>query len=514
MSYAMIMASLMTDFTGEEVITQCLSMGPYLLGLGLGSGYGDKVGPSERLKTLWRLEWLSVLVLPLVPLMQLLGVFLFINLSPPGTSLEGKMALQFLLGMTSVLAFISGVLGGAQLPLILKFEKMIPEEWVLAINYLGPLLAGLVVVGMNQLATPTSLQIYAIGLTQIIGLVALLTRFPKPKKSLFFLFIPLIILTVSAHLFPELETLTVKSSYMGTKATLKGLLRPAALINVLEKYGSIERVKTPYQTIDLFIEPPQSEFSSPGNASVYLNRKPQFDLFSVNIYHESMVYAGLNLLKRTPENVLILGAGDGLLLTQFQSHPEIKKITMVELDGKMLDWSRTNSFIAKLNNGSLNPVASNVELIIGDAVSFLRNNKTIYDLILIDFPFPNGHELAKLYSTEFYRLSKRSLAQDGLIVLDLPLYLNLQGSLSRESLVIIKTMRSAGLNNPLLFGPNASFIAVRAKGEKLAFDYDAFPEGLALASYLNFLAPFREEDISPEEWAKVEVNSMFWPKGL
>jgi spermidine synthase len=515
MSYSMIMASLMTDFTGEEVMTQCLTMGPYLLGLGLGSVVGDKIAVATRLKALWRFEWLSVLFLPIIPLIQLLGIFLFINLSPPGMNLESRTALQFLLGMTSLLAFLSGILGGAQLPLILKLENnKLPEEWILAINYLGPLFAGLAVVGMNQMATPTSLQIYIVGLTQLLGLLFLLIQFPRPSKSILLLFVPLIILTISAHIYPVMEGLTIKSSYMGTKTRVSDLLNPSSLINVLNKYGSVERVKTPYQTIDLFIEPPQLEFSSPGNASVYLNRKPQFDLFSVKIYHETMVYGGLNLLKRIPKNVLILGAGDGLLLKEFKIHSEIEKITMVELDGQMLEWSKNNNIVSQLNGGSLNPVAKNVELIIGDGVSFLRNNKlTKYDLILIDFPFPNGHELAKLYSTEFYKLVKHSLAPDGLIVIDLPLYLD-QGSLSNESLVIIKTMHSAGLKNPLLFGPSASFIALHASGQKMVFDYSKFPKGLALASYLNFVAPFREEDITAQQWERVEVNSMFWPRGL
>lgn len=515
MSYSMMMASIMTDFTGEEVITQCMTMGPYLLGLGLGSSAGDKITPSGQLSALWKLEWLSVLILPLIPLLQLLGIFLFINLSPAGVNLDSKMALQFLLGMTSLLAFGSGLLGGAQLPLILKHDTRLPQEWILAINYLGPLAAGLTIVGMNQAALPLSVQIYFVGLIQLMGLLFLVTHFPKILNSLLYLFIPLGILTLAGHLYPQLEALTAKSSYMGTKATVSEMLQPSSLIRLLKKYGTLERVKTPYQTIDLFIEPPQLEYSIPGNASIYLNRKPQFDLFSVDIYHQTMVYASLNLLQRTPTNVLILGAGDGLLLKEFKPHRAINKITMVELDEKMMDWSRTNPVVSNLNQGSLANIASNVELIIGDGVSFLRQNRTVrYDLILIDFPFPNGHELAKLYSLEFYQLVKRSLSPQGLVVLDLPLYLDQKSSLSRESMVIIKTLAAAGLVQPLLFGPSTSFLAVNANGKKLAFDYTTLPENLKLATYLNFVAPFREEDITSEQWQKVQVNTMFWPRGL
>lgn len=510
MAYSMIMASTMTEYTGEEVITQCLTMGPYLLGLGLGSAFGDRIEIHQRLKYLWGLEWASALFLPLIPLIQLLGIFFFIHLSPPGVNLEGKLALWFLLGMTSLLAFSSGVLGGAQLPLILKSEKKLPQEWLLAINYLGPLLAGFVIVGMNTHAIPVSVQIYAIGLIQMLGLLLLVNLFERPLKSLALLFIPLIVLVVGANVYPRVETLTIKSSYMGTKASVSELLSPKQLINVIDRYGSFERVRTPYQTIDFFVEPASFEFAVPSNASVFLNRKPQFDLYSVDVYHETMVYAALNLLKSTPKSVLILGAGDGLLLKEFKKVPNIDEITMVELDEGMLEWSKTNYLVSSFNEGVLGQPEKNVKIIVGDGVSFLRDNTSRkFDLILIDFPFPNGHDLAKLYSFEFYKLAARSLAPDGIVVVDLPLYFDESNKLSRESQVIVKTMRASGFQEPILFGPSASFIGLSLTEKKLGFDYEKFPEGLHLASYLNFMTPFGEVQLEG-----TEINTMFWPKGL
>lgn len=512
----MIMASVMSDFTGEEVITQCLTMGPYLLGLGIGSAWGDKISESNQLKFIWNFEWLSVLLLPLIPLIQLLGIFLFINLSPLTVSLDGKTALEFLLGMTSILALLAGILGGAQLPLILKNSEGLSEEAILAINYLGPLFAGLVIVSMNSQALSLAFQVFIIGLVQIFGLVFLLMKFPNHLKSLLMLFVPLLLIIGVGHLHPTLELLTIKSAYMGTKTSLKELWNPKPLLNVLKGYGSIERVRTAYQTIDLFIEPPQLAYSVPGNASVYLNRKPQFDLLSSDIYHETMVYGGINLLKKNPQSVLILGAGDGLLLKEFKRIPDVQNITMVELDEKMIEWSRTNNVVSHLNQGSLNPVASNVDLIIGDAVSYLRNfgDKKTFDLVLVDLPFPQGHDLAKLYSMEFYYLLRKTLSKEGIVVVDIPLYLNPDNKLSQESLVILKTMKTAGFTQPFLFGPKASFIALNAYNEKLNFNYKSFPENIKLGTRFNFLSPFHEDLITEEEWNDIDINTMFWPKGL
>ena len=50
MAYSMLMATVMMDFTGEEVLTQCLTMGPYLMGLGIGSSFGDHIREEKYLQ--------------------------------------------------------------------------------------------------------------------------------------------------------------------------------------------------------------------------------------------------------------------------------------------------------------------------------------------------------------------------------------------------------------------------------------------------------------------------------
>lgn len=514
MSFSMIMALVMSEFTGEEVLTQCLTVGPYLLGLGIGSALTDHLRAEIRGRTLWLLEWASVLLLPFIPVLQLLGVFLFLHLSPMGVSLDNKSAIMFLLSFNSVLSFFSGLLGGAQLPLILSEEKKLSEEVILTVNYLGPLVAGLTVVAFSSNATPMGMQLFIIGIVQLIGLFTLALMLPDRIRSMVLITVPLLAVTVVGHLYPRVEYYTVKGSYLRSKSTVKDLLKPGNLLNVIDKYADFERVRTSYQTIDVMIEPPEVHYGIPGNATVYLNRKPQFDLLTSALYHESMVYGAINLMKRTPKSVLILGAGDGLLLKEMREL-KIPKVTMIELDRAMLEWSRTNPVVSTLNRGSLDHLPEGTEVVVDDAISFLRRNVVKgYDLILIDFPFPNGHDLAKLYSLEFYTMVKRSLSPDGLLVVDLPLYLNLDRELSSESKIVLKTMKTAGLANPYLFGPLAAFVAIAGDGRELAFDYTSFPPHLSQATYTNFLSPFGEEKLSAKEWDDIPVNTMFWPKEL
>ncbi len=511
MSFSMIMSLLMIEFTGEEILTQCLTLGPYLFGLGIGSVLGDRISEESRLVRLFQIEWLSVLILPLIPLIQLLGIFLFVNLSHSQLSAESPEALRYLLSLTAILALGSGLLGGSQLPLIIKSCREISTPVVLAVNYLGPLFAGILIVTLSGKAFDFGVQIYIVGLVQLIGLFFILLRLPERRKALLSLSIPLLILFGVARVYPEFEIITVKSAYMNTRFnTWREIFFPEGLLRVITKYGIFQRVRTSYQTIDFFMEPGDPKLAIPGNSTLYLNRKPQFDLFSVDVYHQTMIEGAFNLMGKKPETILILGAGDGLLLKELKNHPEIKEIVMVELDDKMLEWSSENTVISNLNGGILQNPPENSKILVMDGVTYLRNSGRKFDLILVDFPFPEGQELAKLYSREFYELVKRSLTDNGLVMVDLPLYPGDDGKLSRESRTIIKTMDAAGFKNRLLMGPNASFVALKPAGETLKFDYSKFPETLSLAATINLVSPFREPHFTEED----VVNTMFWPGGL
>lgn len=512
MSYAMISAVIVSDFTGEEILSQCLTMGPYLLGLGLGSLLGDRIKENKTLSTLWNIEWGSVLLLPLLPVFHLLFVFFYLHLSPLGTTLESKETLRLILMMGSILSLMTGLLGGAQLPLIIRTVKdKISSNIVLAANYMGPLFAGPFII-MTSGSLPVTGLTVIVALIQVTGLLLLLSQEKERLRPMILLALPLILLSFMSGQLSKLEYLTVKASYMGTK--MSGLSELSDLLKTLKVYGDLERVRTPYQMIDFFKTQEHPEMQIPSNATLYLNRKTQFDMFAVDVYHQSMIYSGLNLLVKNPEHVLILGAGDGLLLKEIKNIQGIKTVTMVELDPVMIEWSRTNEVMKELNEGIYDDLPENMKVITEDAVSWLRKNQsTRYDLILIDFPFPNGHELAKLYSKEFYELVKKVTTPESLVVIDLPVQIESGGDLAKETKIILKTLSESGFKAQLPFGPVASFIAVTRTDRDLAFNYDKFPSGLALSTRLNLVRLIEKNDERLTD-PSIRINSMFWPGGL
>jgi spermidine synthase len=511
MSYAMILSSTVSDFTGEEILSQCLTMGPYLLGLGLGSFFGDRIKEENNLKALWIVEWLSAFLLPLIPMTQILAVFFYLHLSPLGTSLESPHALRLILGLSSIMSFASGLLGGSQLPLLMRLGKdQIRAEVILAISYMGPLLAGPFIIFLSGHQIPGSVLIGGVAFLQIAGLILLLKKLQTKLFPLILLSFPLMVLIVIGKFYARMETITVKASYIGTKMSARNLFHLGDVFRIIEQYGELERVRTPYQVIDFFTTPPHPEMQLNSNSTLYLNRKTQFDLYAADVYHESMIYSGLNLLSTPPQSVLILGGGDGLLLKELSEIQKIRKITMVELDQGIIEWARTNPVMKGLNDGVFEKDDKRLHLIVGDAISYLRKiQEEKFDLILIDFPFPHGHELSKLYSFEFYQLVKKVTHNETVVVIDLPIQMETSGELIHETKVILKTLKASGFSNQLPFGPVASFVAVSRKAPPLRFNYKTFPEDLELSTRLNLVR--LETKMNDSE---IPVNSMFRPGGI
>ena len=253
-------------------------------------------------------------------------------------------------------------------------------EILLAVNYLGPLLAGPFIVYFSSSSTDYSIQSGYIGMTQFIGLLILITKFDiERKRKIILLILPLTIIILSAKIFPKIEYITAKASYLNPKFQIKDLTNLGSTINFLENYGILERQKTPYQIIEVFTyEGDQKDFND-STTTLYLNRKIQFNNFSSDIYHESMLFGALNLFEKSPKEILILGGGDGILLNMIQKNLPKSTTTLIELDEKMIEWAQNNFFLNSLNQNVFSNINNNNKVIIGDAIMELRkfqNKKT------------------------------------------------------------------------------------------------------------------------------------------
>lgn len=162
---------------------------------------------------------------------------------------------------------------------------------------------------------------------------------------------------------------------------------------------------TPYQRIVL---------THSGDAvRLYLNGNLQFNSRDEYRYHEALVHVGLASVD-SPQNVLVLGGGDGLAVREILKYPSVRKITLVDLDEKITELFSKNEILTQLNGESL--LSPKVKVVNQDAFTWLKTVDEQFDFIAIDFPDPTNYSLGKLYTNAFYRLVKKALSDSGVVV--------------------------------------------------------------------------------------------------
>ncbi|MFP2908969.1 polyamine aminopropyltransferase [Pyxidicoccus sp. 3LFB2] len=171
--------------------------------------------------------------------------------------------------------------------------------------------------------------------------------------------------------------------------------------------------------------------------SLFLNGNLQFASIDEYRYHESLVHPAMVRAGKV-ERVLILGGGDGLAAREVLRHPQVRSVTLVDLDPAITGLATTYGELARLNGRALSD--SKVRVLNTDAMRFLAEGDEQYDVVVVDFPDPNNFALGKLYTTGFYKLLKKRLAPDGVAVVQStsPLFAR------RSFWCVEKTLKAAG----------------------------------------------------------------------
>ena len=187
-----------------------------------------------------------------------------------------------------------------------------------------------------------------------------------------------------------------------------------------------------------------------GDLRMFLDGQLQFSSSDEYRYHETLVHPALSAAERK-ENVLILGGGDGLAIRELRKYDEVKHITLVDLDPRVVELARTNPAIAELNGQAFED--ERVEVINQDAFTFMEKSDEFYDVILVDLPDPNNESLNKLYTLEFYQLLRNHLPPGGTMMVQ-----STSPTFATEVYwTIDKTIKAAGLQTENLHVDVPSF---------------------------------------------------------
>ena len=288
---------------------------------------------------------------------------------------------------------VIGVLIGMEIPLVARLNEAYEElrvniASVMEKDYLGSLVGGLLFafVALPHLGL-TYTPIILGGINFIVASILLWIFYSLLKHNR---------LLVGAFIFCALFLIA-----------LLLLAKPIILFGEQAKYRDkvIYTAQTPYQKI---VMTQWREFYW-----LFLNGKEQFSTYDEEKYHEPLVHPALSITSDRA-NVLILGGGDGLALREILKHDNVESVTLVDMDRNMTELASSFPVLVDINHGSM--MDKRLTVVNQDAKTFLRNDSSLYGVIIVDMPDPATVDLMHVYSRNFYSLAARHLIRGGVFV--------------------------------------------------------------------------------------------------
>ncbi|MEY8752479.1 spermidine synthase [Alkalicoccobacillus gibsonii] len=127
------------------------------------------------------------------------------------------------------------------------------------------------------------------------------------------------------------------------------------------------------------------------------------------VYHEMVAHVPL-FTHPNPKHVLVVGGGDGGVIREVLKHPSVEKATLVEIDGKVVEYSK--KYLPTIA-GALDD--ERVDVQIADGFMHIAKSENEYDVIMVDSTEPVGPAV-KLFEKGFYEGISKALKEDGVFV--------------------------------------------------------------------------------------------------
>ncbi|MGD7022979.1 polyamine aminopropyltransferase [Rossellomorea vietnamensis] len=465
---------------GDGVKQYTLTISLFLTGMGIGASVSEKVTKNLIVSFIW-IELLIGLIGGL-SVFILFGVTAFLG--------EGTDAF-FLYAVTAIV----GALTGVELPILIRKANEIGETLsrstarVLFSDYAGGLIGGLLFVYLLRPQLGLVKTAFVVALVNVIVALWLIVYFKDEIKSL------------KKHAAAGITVFIFLLS-----GVFWGEEMAFSFEQKLYRDPIVFSENTNYQQIILTKEQ--------GDLRMFLDGQLQFSSADEYRYHEILVHPAMAGAERK-ENILILGGGDGLAIRELRKYDEVKQITLVDLDPRVVELAKENPSIAELNGHAFED--ERVQVINQDAFNFMEKSSDLYDVILVDLPDPNNESLNKLYTLEFYQLLRNHLPPGGTVMVQ-----STSPTFATEVYWSIdKTIQAAGLNTANLhvdvpsFGDWGFVLASREKPSLSELDIEVETKFLT-EEVLNGLGAFGKDidsSITDENGkeVKLEINTLINP---
>jgi spermidine synthase len=141
-----------------------------------------------------------------------------------------------------------------------------------------------------------------------------------------------------------------------------------------------------------------------------LDGDTQSSALDEHIYHESLVHPACVAAGGSPTRALILGGGEGATLRELLRVPGMEKVTMVDIDGEVVDVCRKH--LPEWSAGAFDDPRS--DIVIGDAKEYVFGSREQFDVIIGDLTEPlEDSPSADLHSPKMYEAIRARLKAGG-----------------------------------------------------------------------------------------------------
>ena len=141
-----------------------------------------------------------------------------------------------------------------------------------------------------------------------------------------------------------------------------------------------------------------------------LDGDTQSSALDEHIYHEALVHPACVASGGSPTRALILGGGEGATLRELLRVPGMAKVTMVDIDGEIVDVCRRH--LPEWSAGGFDD--SRADLVIGDAKEYIFASREQFDVIIGDLTEPlDDSPSADLHTPHMYQAIRARLKPNG-----------------------------------------------------------------------------------------------------
>lgn len=169
---------------------------------------------------------------------------------------------------------------------------------------------------------------------------------------------------------------------------------------------NVQRQNTPFQTLEMLDTP---SFGRVMRLDDHFMTSEGEEFF----YHECMAHPAA-MAHPDPQQVLVIGGGDGGLAEELLKHNTVQRLVLAELDEAVIEVSKAQ--LQRVHNGVWDD--PRLQLQIGDGMAYVDSTTDRFDLILLDLTDPHT-PAGSLYSPEALERMRRVLNPGGALVLHL-----------------------------------------------------------------------------------------------